>query len=82
MGVGRRPIGKHAARASCVTFCMPQKVTFRLPRREFRGFANLESAHRNGDFAGTKLTPWKPKKRMTDRIRHPLLKIRTYVHNL
>ena len=36
------------ARAFCVTFCTPQKVTSHLPRRETRGFANLESAHTGG----------------------------------
>ena len=42
-----------------VTFCTTQKVTIRTPlRREFRGFANLESAHQNSKFVQTKLNPF------------------------
>ena len=41
------------ARAFCVTFCTPQKVTSRLPCREFRGFANLESTRTGGGVAQT-----------------------------
>ncbi len=40
-----------------VTFCTMQKVTTRSLCREHRGFANLNSARRNGGFTRTKLKP-------------------------
>ena len=42
-----------------VTFCTTQKVTIRSLCWEFRGFANLESAHPNNTFPLTKLNPFK-----------------------
>ena len=33
-----------------VTFCTMQKVTTRSPSGEFRGFANLDSAHKDNNF--------------------------------
>ena len=45
-------------RAFYVTFCTMQKVTIRSLRREFRGSANLESAHPNNNFPLTKLNPF------------------------
>ena len=40
-----------------VTFCTTQKVTIRSLCREHRGFANLDSAHPNNNFAQTQLNP-------------------------
>ena len=40
-----------------VTFCTMQKVTTRSLCREYRGFANLESAHKDNTFIQTKLNP-------------------------
>ena len=47
----------HVRACFLVTFCTTQKVTTRSLCREHRGFANLESAHSNNDYALTKLNP-------------------------
>ena len=39
-------------------FLHAAKSTNPFPRREFRGFANLESAHQNNNFPLTKLNPF------------------------
>ena len=41
-------------------FLLDAKSNYPSPLRELRGFANLESAHKNNDFARTKLNPFVP----------------------
>ena len=53
-------LGYMGLRPACflVTFCTMQKVTTRSLCREYRGFANLESAHRSRSFAPQQLKPF------------------------
>ena len=52
------PEGRNPRRVFAVLFARRKKYQSVLPYREFRGSANLESAHPNNNFPLTKLNPF------------------------